>query len=136
MAKGNFCRGYELQSVSKSSVQTPSLWGSHLPPTPIKKRKKIKPSDQNEMFDSNSLHSRLCAESSGSNPSMMVPNTKHMAQERCSHLILKTNTDNRPPPPPAFGATPYYGAGQTGQFRDTFRFLSPLLLPMEDNFGI
>lgn len=43
-----------LQSVSKSLVQTPSLLGhSHLPPTPIKKKrkkKKIKPSDQNEMF--------------------------------------------------------------------------------------
>lgn len=56
------------------------------------------------MFDSNSLHSRLCAESSGSNPSMMVSNTKHTAEERCSHLILKTNTDNHPPPPPTFGA--------------------------------
>lgn len=50
-------------------------------------------------FDSNNLHSKLCAELSGSNPSMMVSNTKHMAKERCSHLILKTNIDNQLPPP-------------------------------------
>lgn len=58
------------------------------------------------MFDSNKWYSRLCAESSGSNPSMMVSNTKHMAKERCSHLILKTNIDNHLPfPPPPSGPT-------------------------------
>lgn len=58
-------------------------------------------------FDSNNLHSRLCAELSGSNPSVMVSNTKHMAKERCSHLILKTNIDNQlsPHPHPPLGPT-------------------------------
>lgn len=61
-------------------------------------------------FDSNNLHSKLCAELSGSNPSMMVSNTKHMAKERCSHLILKTNTDNQlPPPPPSLRGQPILG---------------------------
>lgn len=62
-------------------------------------------------FGSNNVHSRLCAELSGSNPSMMVSNTKHKAKERCSHLILKTNIDNQLPPPPALGANLYYDAG-------------------------
>ena len=58
-------------SVPKSLVQTPSLLGhSHLPPTPIfkkkKKKKKMKQSDQ-ICFDSSNLHSRLCAELPGSN---------------------------------------------------------------------
>lgn len=49
-------------------------------------------------FDSYNLHSKVCAELSGSTPSMMVSNTKHMAKERCSHLIPKTNIDNQLPP--------------------------------------
>ena len=92
-----------FQSVSKSLVQIPSLLGQNiLPPTPIKKEKKRKKLNQvirMRCFDSNNVHSRLCAELSGSNPSTMVSNTKHMAKERCSHLILKTNTDNQLPPP-------------------------------------
>ena len=105
-----------FQSVSKSLVQIPSLLGqNNLPPTPIKKEKKRKKLNQvirMRCFDSNNVHSRLCAELSGSNPSTMVSNTKHMAKERCSHLILKTNTDNQLAPP------------------------APLLLPMEDHFRI
>lgn len=53
-------------------------------------------------FDSNNLHSRLCAELSFE-PSMMVSSTKHVAKERCSHLILKTNTDNQAHPPTLWG---------------------------------
>lgn len=109
-----------FQSVSKSLVQIPSLLGhSNIPPTPIKKKKrkekKLNQVFRMRCFDSNNLHSRLCAELSGFNPSMMLSNTKHMAKERCSHLILKTNNDNQLPSPgpplPAFGANLYYNAG-------------------------
>lgn len=77
------------------------------------------------MFDSNNGHSRLCAESSGSNPSMMVSNTKHSAKERCSHLILKTSIDNHPPPTPLLGPTLTMVQGKLENL-DGFRFFSLL----------
>lgn len=82
-----------FQSVSKSLVQTPSLLGhSDLPPTPIKKKRKEKEKEKKlnqiirmRCFDFSKLHSRLCAELSGSNPSTMVSNTKHTGKMLSSH---------------------------------------------------
>lgn len=120
-----------FQSVCKSLVQIPSLLGhSHLPPTPIKTIKINKLSDQNEMFWFQQFTLKLCADLSGSNPSMMVSNTKHIAEERCSHLILKTSIDNQlPPPTPSLWGQPLWCRDNLKIIETFLGFLLPYFFP-------
>ena len=103
-----------FQSVCKSLTQTPSLLGhSHLPPTPIKTIKINKPSDQNEMFWL--MLSCLVLTQA------WWYQTQHTAEERCSHLILKTNIDNQlPPPTPSLWGQPLPVQGQLENNLETF----------------
>lgn len=103
--KAVFDEVMSFQSVSKSLVQTPSLLGAQYPPLPSLIKKKLNQVIRMRCFDSNNIHSRLCAELSCSNQVWWYQTQSQVTKERCSHLILKTNNDSHPPHPNIFGPT-------------------------------